>query len=326
MLTTNNFRNWVPIARPTPANNFIQRSIRKWLFIAHVVISTIGPRLGFFGARVVGVTPNGHTLLKLNKGYALGGKGTVLELPRDRGIYEDVRRRGVWELEESKFLARGLKNAYRNPQIQKVALIDIGAHTGLVTLQAMNLSNTAAEVFLFEPVASHALAIKRNLRKLPNIHVCNFALSNKNGSAIIFSQASNLTNTSLLKSVVPEVNRIPTQVQLVHTTTFFAKFLKNFDGYVIKSDIQGMDAQVLSMIPAYVWKNCELAVVEVWALNLISKKHVDALFSMWQEFKIVGWINNNVVEIIQLSSAREFWLSKSGSYRNLVLSKTHFQD
>ena len=86
----------------------------------------------FSGSRIVGATFNGNTLLQLNKKYALGDKGTVLELPRDSVIFESVQKRGVWELDKSKFLAHGLKRACRNTD--KVALLDIGANTGLVTL------------------------------------------------------------------------------------------------------------------------------------------------------------------------------------------------
>ena len=161
-----NFRSWIPIPSPTPINTFPQRLIWKWEYIAKKVISSSGIRLGFFGARNVGVAPNGNVLLQLNKDYALGCKGTVLELPRDQVIYEFINKKGFWGLEECKFLARGLKKASRDSRTTKVALLDIGANTGLVTLQAMNLSNASAEVFLFEPIPRHAQAIRQNLRNL----------------------------------------------------------------------------------------------------------------------------------------------------------------
>ena len=322
------FRKWIPVPSPTPIKTFPRRLIKKWLLIAkevvyftNEVISTIGSRLGFLGARIVGVTPNGNTLLQLNKDYALGCKGTVLELPRDRFIYESVKRKGFWELEESEFLARGLKRACRDSGTQKVALLDIGANTGLVTLQAMNLSNTNAEVFLFEPVPRHASAIKQNLRNLSNFHLNEFGLSNKNRQANIFTEATNHGNTSLLNSVVPETGMITTQIQLVETTAYCNKFLGNFDSYVIKCDTQGMDALILSRIPEWIWKNCESAVIEVWALSEIDEKDVQALLSMCQEFEYVGWHPNTGKEKIELSEVSEFWLSKSGSNENLFLSK-----
>jgi len=312
-------RNWVPVPHPLPIKTFPNRLIRKWLYIAKNVVSLIGVRMGFLGARIVGTTPIGNTLLQLNKNYALGPKGTVLELPMDLVIFESVRKWGVWELDESKFLARGLKIACRNTP--KVALLDIGANTGLVTLQAMNLSNTLAEVFLFEPVPRHTSAIKKNLRNLSSIHVNEFGLSDKNGEANIFTEATNHGNTSLLNSLVSEIGMISTQIQLAETTTYCNKFLKNFNRFVIKCDTQGMDALILSRIPDWVWKNCESAIIEVWALDEISKKDVEALLSMCQEFEYVSWQPNNRKVKIGLSEVSEFWLSKSGASKNLFLSK-----
>jgi len=103
-------------------------------------------KLGFLGAKVIGISPSGNTLLELNKNYALGCKGTVIELPRDKMIYEFIKNRGGWELEDSEFLANGLRKASKQLDVD-IALLDIGANTGLVTLQALNLANTNNEVF-----------------------------------------------------------------------------------------------------------------------------------------------------------------------------------
>ena len=320
-----NFRHWFPAPNPYPIRTFPKRLIRKWLTIAnsiYAIYANIGYRLGFFGARIVGVAPNGNTLLQLNKNYPLGSKGTVIELPRDLVIFESVKKLGAWELNESKFLAQGLKRAYKNTH--KVALLDIGANTGLVTLQAMNLSNTPAEVFLFEPIPRHASAIKKNLRNLSNINVNEFGLSDKNVQVDIFTQATNHGNTSLLKSVVPEIGMISTKIQLVETTAYCNKFLNNFDRYIIKCDTQGMDALILSRIPKSIWKNCITSVIEVWALDNISKQDVETLLFMFQEFEYVAWQLTRPTrkEKTELSEVSEFWLSKSGSSRNLFLSKT----
>ena len=315
-----NFRIWIPVPAPIPIKTFPQRLMRKWLYIAKNIVSLIGVRMGFFGARIVGVIPNGNTLLSLNKDYALGLKGTVLEIPRGLAIYEYVKNKGFWEIEESKFLARGLKRACLKPNT-KTVLLDIGANTGLVTLQAMNLSNTINEVFLFEPVPRHVSAIKLNLRNLLNIHINEFALSNMNGEANIYTEAANHGNSSLLNSVVPRIGMISTQIQLVETKEYCNKFLNNFDTYVIKCDTQGMDALILSRFPARIWKNCESAVIEVWALAEVSELDVEGLLSMFQEFMYVGWHPNGGKKMkIELNEVSDFWLSKSGSSRSLFLT------
>ena len=326
MLTYLNWRYLILVPNPFPIKTFPERLIIKWRYIVRIIVDPIGTRLGFYGARVLGVTPTGSTLLQLNKDYALGCKGTILELPKDHFIYKDVKNKGSWDLMESKFLAQGLRKACQQAH-SKTALIDIGANTGLITLQAMNLSNTTNEVFLFEPIPRHASAIKQNLRNLSNVHVNEFALSDVNGKAEIFTEATNHVNTSLFKSVVPKTGMVSTQVRLVETTEYCEKFLKSFNSFVIKCDTQGMDALILSRFPEWIWKNCVSAHIEVWSLNETSKKDVDGLLSKCQEFDLVSWrLNATIggVELgreVELDEVREFWLSKSGSFRNLFLSK-----
>jgi hypothetical protein len=63
------------------------------------------------------------------------------------------------------------------------------------------------------------------------------------------------------------------------------------------------------------------AVIEVWALDEISNQDVKTLLSMLQEFEHVAWQANTRKEKIELIEVSEFWLSKSGSSRNLFLSK-----
>ena len=316
-----NWRYLILVPNPLPIKTFPKRLIIKWRRIARIIVDPIGTRLGFYGARVLGVTPAGNTLLQLNKDYALGCKGTVLELPKDQIIYKSVKNKGSWELEVSKFLARSLKKAFEKPYT-KIALLDIGANTGLVTLQAMNLSNTANEVFLFEPLPKHTSAIRYNLKNFLNIHILEFALSGINGKAEIFTEATNHGNTSLFKSVVPKIGVISTWVESVDATEYCEKFLNNFNSFVIKCDAQGMDALILSRFPEWIWKNCVFACIEVWALNEITINDVDGLLFKFKEFDQVSWRPNALGEReIELSEVREFWLSKSGSFRNLFLSK-----
>ena len=152
-----NFIKWIPITSPTPVKTFPKRLIIKWrniltkilspvqrisrtlFYSAKILASSIAIRIRsrFRGARIVGVSQNGNTILRLNKNYALGRKGTDLELPQDLVIFESVKSRGDWELEESEFLAIALRKVGKIPN-SKAALLDIGANTGLVTLQAMN--------------------------------------------------------------------------------------------------------------------------------------------------------------------------------------------
>jgi FkbM family methyltransferase len=315
-----NFRSWIPLPMPHPIKTFPQRLMRKWLYIVDNVIATIGPRLGFSGAKIMGVTQNGNTLLQLNKNYALGPRGTYLELPQDLCIFESVRRRGNWELEESEFLARGLRKVGQSSN-SNAALLDIGANTGLVTLQAMNLSKSSIEVFLFEPIPRHVSAVRHNLRNLGKIHINEFALSDKNGFAEISTMPTNHGGTSLLESAVPSAGSIRTHIELVDTAEYCDGFLNEFDNYIIKCDTEGMDALILSRIPNRIWQSTEVAIIEVWALPEIIEQDVTRLLAMCQYFEYASW-NPKSRERISLDEISEYWLSKSGTMKNLFFSKT----
>ena len=296
-----------------------KKLITKTFVIFKILIHSILSRYGFSGAKLVGKTDYGNSFLKLNKNCALGYKGSTIELPRDQTIYKYIKLYGYWEIEEANFLAKFLKKLCENKDF-KVAFLDIGANTGLVTLQTMNIANTDNSVFLFEPIPRHVSAIKHNLKGFSNISINNFALSNKNGRSKIYTQINNHGNTSLIQSLVPSNRCITTSIKLVDTKHYFHKNLKEFDKYVVKSDTQGTDALILSRIPKRVWQNTECAVIEVAALPEIDKIDVDNLLLMFNSFEIISW-HPNLKQKISLKEIREFWLSKSGSQRNLFLSR-----
>jgi len=202
-----------------------------------------------------------------------------------------------------------------------IALLDIGANTGLVTLQVMNLSKIDAEVFLFEPIPRHVAAIEHNLSSVEKVHINQFALSDKNGVAEIFTIPTNHGGSSLLKSAVPSAGSIRTQIELVDTAEYCERFLIKYDRFIIKCDTEGMDACILSLIPNRIWQNTEVAIIEVWALPEIREQDVTNLLAMCRNFKYSSW-NPKSKETVTFNEISEYWLSKSGTMRNLYLRKT----
>ncbi|CAB4911503.1 unannotated protein [freshwater metagenome] len=314
-------KRWIPMTKLFPIKSFPKRLLVKWIFIFDNIFWFIKRKFGFSPTQIVGVTPSGNTLLKLNRKFPIGDSGFIVELPRDDVIFRSVSRSGSWEIEESEFLARGLKKACQKPN-SKTALLDFGANTGLVTLQAMNISKTRNEVFLFEPIPRHASAIRNNLKNLTNIQINEFALSDRNGSAEIFTEKWNQGNTSLINSVVAPKGKIVNNIELRDTAEYCEEFLHGFDSYVIKCDTQGMDPLILSRIPQRIWEKVECAVIEVWALPEIDEVDVKNLLSMWEGFEYASWAPNSN-KSITLNEVSKFWLRKSGLENgNLFLSKT----
>ena len=116
-------------------------------------------------ARSVDILENGNHLVKLTRHSPLGKRGSILELPRDKVMFGAVQRSGYWDLELSHFLREGLDG--KQMLEEKSALLDIGANTGLVTLQTMNIAAGRHDYFLFEPIPRHVSAIRRNLSTPP---------------------------------------------------------------------------------------------------------------------------------------------------------------
>ena len=313
-------QDWIPVPNLFPISSFPSRLVRKCKLILHYVLIHFGTKHGFFGAKVVSITSDKNLLVRLNRDYPLGSKGTILELPRDRVIFESVRQRGVWEIDESEFLAHSLKKSSQQ-SASRIAFLDIGANTGLVSLQAMNLAETDNEVFLFEPVPSNAIAIRRNLSSFKGIHVNVLALSDKNEKSQIYTEATNRGKTSMLNSIISPVGQIVTDIELVDTEQFCNEFLTRFDCYVIKCDTEGMDALILSRIPIRIWKSVECAVIEVWALPSISALDVDKCLSMFEQFNFISW-NSKSCDELTLNDVKDFWLSKTSLQKNLFLRRT----
>ena len=312
-------RAWIPLPKILPIKTFPHRLLRKFTLIINNLMRNLGAISGIIGARKVGNSMNGNVLLRLNKSYPLGKKGLVLELPRDRTIYNRVKRYGCWEFNESTFLAQGLKTA-ENKSDSKIAFLDIGANTGLVTLQVINYSNSESDFFLFEPIPKHVDAIKYNLGKMPNVQINEFALSNLNGSAFIYTDNYNKGNSSLIKAVVPDRKYVKTLINLVDADEWCKSNLKEYTGFVIKSDTQGMDSLILSRIPEEIWKAVECAIIEVWALPDINSLTVMNLLYRFQDFSYASW-DPFSGQLVSMEEIRDFWLNKNGESRNLYLSK-----
>lgn len=221
---------------------------------------------------------------------------------------------------ECVFLAQGLKNLEKRP-IQNGVFLDIGANTGQITLQTMDLVETTQDVILVEPIPRHVDAIRANLKNISKkgkAQVLQFGLSNEDKMEDIFSEGDNFGNSSVLESVIPDGIKIRTQIELRNTTTFTDQELAVYDGFVIKCDTQGFDARILSQLPGRIWHVTEAAVVEVWALIEIDSLDVARCLELWTPFAIVSW-SSETKEHIGYEEVFNFWTAKNGASRNLFL-------
>jgi FkbM family methyltransferase len=313
---------YIPFPRLLPLATLHRRTILKWIWIGSNVSRKISALFNLSGAKLVGITVNGAGLMRLNRNYALGSKGSIVEVPLDDLIFNKIRFEGSYDLEESYFLCKGLKAG--SALGGKVALIDIGANIGLVSLQAMNLARSNADVFCFEPNPENVTTLRNNMQilsKSVKVNIQNFGLSDKDGVTRIFTEKTNRGNSSVFESVVPERGRTQSDIQLVDTKAYFEKNLTVYTSFIIKSDTQGMDAKILSRIPGLIWQNTICAEIEVWALQEIDSFDVDTLLQMVGKFELKSWSPTGI-EKLEVEDIRAFWLGKTGTWRNLYLSRS----
>jgi FkbM family methyltransferase len=321
-------KTFAPVVYPRPFRTFHSRLFSKWELIARILVRAfwvMGSNLSFTGAKTVGQLENGNTLLRLNRSSPLGAKGDIISLPKDQVIFDCIKLKAKWELKECKFLSVGISRL-GSRGISRIAMVDVGANTGLISLQTLNMSRTLVDLFAFEPIPRHAEAIEQNLGRLNNrITINEFALSDRNGTSIIYTELANHGNSSLIKSSARNSHEdVVTNINLVSTSEYFEMNLLEYDGFVIKSDAQGMDAQILSRIPRKIWEQTERAVVEIWAMPEIMESDIDQALDLWRSFEYISW-SPSTQDLISLEEVSIFWKSKDGRERNLFLSRNQSQ-
>ena len=280
-------------------------------------------KMRILGARHIGIDEFENGLLRLNRASLLGDKGDLVTTPLDRTIFKYVADHGEWEVEESRFLAKLLSDCGFNDEVKdSVAFVDIGANSGLVTKQVLRLSKSECSFVLVEPIPNHVKAIQANLMHLQHrsrLRIVEAALDEFSGEGKILIQDSNRGNSSFLSSAMPKSDSKELTVKVLAVEDFFNDYLDGFRKIVLKSDTQGFDSKILSLLPKQVWNHCEGAVVEVWALPEIDIRDVENLMDMWTQFSEFNWEADGSAPT-NLREVSSFWLSKSGRSRNLFIS------
>ena len=280
---------------------------------------------GLYGAQRVPCRNPEVALLKLNRATSLGAKGDLVYLPSDGTISNYVRQRGTWELDECKFLVSEIQmlESYKE-DTGKTLFLDIGANAGLISRQVRTLLERNIEMILIEPIPLHVEVIRFNLSKFlrnSEIRIFQGALSDIDGTSKIYIQTENRGNTSLFKDAMLGHSSEEIRIDLIDTSKFSQKYLSHYSRIVLKSDTQGFDARILSLIPFSTWENIRAAVIEVWALPDIDEDEISKLMSIWEKLPHLKFISSSSpLHFLSLAEIRQFWCSKSGKSFNLRLT------
>lgn len=186
--------------------------------------------------------------MKLVKGIYLPDSDTHFEnVIDDKGYYQEKQFRAAL-----KYI----------PEENRGLFIDIGAHVGLWSRMA-NL-NGFKELLAFEPDFDNYECLDENLEALDgNNYLCNFALSDEEGKALLGNEKS---DNSGAKSLDGEWNN--DDLVMVHCfDTGFSSISHYFDltkQILIKIDVQGYEAKVVRGMTNFIKEYKPIIIVEQW--------------------------------------------------------------
>ncbi len=267
--------------------------------------------------RFLGATPermsNNQRALKLNRHTILGSRNDIVYIEEDDVIYKSIRLHGVWGDTESRFLAT-LGGS-------DTVLLDLGANIGSVTRQALNMNSKIPKVIVVEPRKATMINLKNNLTNFSNdktteIIFCEFALDKMSGKNFLYTETNNIGNSSLLESLVPSPDK--EEIITMSGEDFYKNYLTSGAAYILKSDLQGMDARILNSFPDDFWNRVKGAVIEVWPNGLVQNQEVEELiykFNSRFEFSF-DWNFSEIIEVRQLIG---YWGDDSQKAKNLFI-------
>lgn len=307
----------IPIATPFPLNSLFPRSIQKMRNIQWRY-----PRLQFFSLASIIRAEDGLCYLKLERRTDLGLKGREITVPDDDYMPERIRFFGHWSRDVSRFLASGATD--------ESALLDLGAHCGLVALQTYNQSKIS-KIFAVEPMKINFLSLRKNLEVVSScsdIRLLNCAVTNApSGIGYLFSEPGATMNSS----INPELpglgsnqssNLTIEKIRVINSVELCDDFLKWAAGskVILKSDLQGMDVIILSDFSDLFWQNVELGTIEICALDYAEDVEIEILIKQLERFPAV-YLDPDYVKSISLPRLKDFYLSKSKKTINIFFSK-----
>lgn len=201
-------------------------------------------------------------------------------------------------------------------------IIDIGANSGLISIQAINYSDFDCELYAIEPLLINYVCLTSNLRAIQtktSIYKYQKALSDQDAIAKIYVNRLNLGDSSLILQNSLEMDYFESTIESISTLAFFQNEISKSGRFVLKCDIQGYESLVLSQIPIHFWDSVECALIEIGAHSYVTDDQLSEIELVLKKFSKLQWSSGNS-RLVKTNEVLDFWRSKSGHERNLFLS------
>jgi FkbM family methyltransferase len=145
-------------------------------------------------------------------------------------------------------------------------LIDVGANVGLFSRQCLAGLKNCVEVFAYEPDPTNFRHLVFNLQSFPQARCNMVALSDSAGSAQFYLDPNNTANYSLNASAMPKEHKVE-MVRCVDTLAESRLWLKNRRPLFYKSDTQGLDEKIVTLMDLAFWDNVFGGILELWRIK-----------------------------------------------------------
>ena len=311
--TFNKIISNIPIAYPFPITTFITRTIDKMLNIQWRY-----PKLKVFPAATIISMKSNLTYLEFNRETILAEKNGIIVVPTDNYMPKRIAHFGYWSKELSIFLSSGIN--------KNTALLDLGAHCGLVSLQTYNVS-FIPKIYAVEPKVNNFTALSENLKKIAGtceVLIINAAVTDQQTDVgTLYTEPGATMNASInpeLPGIRPEtIKNIETEiVNTVNSKKLCQNFLEWSNNFFIalKSDMQGMDVRILSQFSNDFWSRVKIGSIEVCSLSYGTDEEIVLFIQQLKRFKNI-YLNPELTLTISFSEIRIFYNSKTNKTINL---------
>lgn len=311
------------------------RKALKTIFVPFFeAIISIMPRSLRVFLFIVGADSLGLKNVRFDTPMKIKDRASKLNLglfPGDRSVVPSILVNGSWELSEPAFAASCMDPG------KKYALFDVGANFGLFTLQLLELLCSSSrgeqlvEATLFEPDPGVLNLLRENIRNAnmggTSIEIVGKALGKAPGRATFYLDNANKANNSLapkaMSRAVAGITEI--EVEVIGADELLSFLPKNPSTRVIyKSDLQGIDPDIVSAIPQTFWDRVDILVIELWPQVLKDYAFDTEAFKVTiASFEKIMIEENGVTRAISADEVGEVvQAAEDHRYFNLLCSRT----
>jgi FkbM family methyltransferase len=276
------------------------------------------------GAKVIGKSSMGNVFLQFNEDTPVALKNEIVCIPKDFVIFESISNSGSWELDSCVYLAEAFSSG-KPSDLNANTLLDIGANSGMITIQTARLASNPITAYCIEPLPLNLEALRANMQMqtcLADYKIYPYALSQKDGIAQIYSEKVNIGNTSLFQMDKFQ-DTFDTEITLRNTNEFIEKEFSDSAIIALKCDTQGSEIVILSNFPTSFWNQIVRGIIEIRSMANLVPRQISPILKCLEIYDDFFW-GDDFGKKIDLDDIENFWLKGTGEERDLFFSKNNF--